>query len=240
MKKPLLAILFIVSLTLLSHAQGKFEIGAHYSSWGTTMVIVDPKAHITDAFNAYDGPIKLDPHGHNYGFGLRFFPGGQQGSFSIGFSYERNYFKADLTGSYTGTITGGTVTRTGNGKIDLTPHSFNMDFRWEIVPRAKIHPYIGIGLGVGPLNGDVTFTTVTKTERGGSSTTATEKEILTLKEAIDKIEAKQGKDIYFLNFFPILHLNLGLRAKVSDNIYALGEVAIYDGFILRGGLAYRF
>ena len=240
MKKLLPTILSIVSLTLLSNAQGKFEIGAHYSSWGTNMVIADPEDYISDAFNAYDGPIKLDPHGYNYGFELRLFPGGKQGSFSIGVSYERNYFRADLSGSYTGTIADGTVTKTGNGKIDLTPHSFNMDLRWEIIPRSKIHPYVGIGFGAGPLNGEVTFTTVTKTERGGSSTTETETETLTLKEAIEKIEAEQGEDLYFINFFPIIHLNLGLRAEILDNTYFLGEVALYDGFILRGGLAFRF
>jgi len=240
MKKLFLTILFIVSLTLLSNAQGKLEIGTHYSSWGTGYVIVDPEAYVSDAFNAYDGSIKLDPHGHNFGFEARFFPGGKQGSFSIGISYERNYFKADLSGSYTETIVGGTVTKTGNGKIDLTPHSFNMDFRWEIIPRSRVHPYIGIGFGVGPLNGDVTFTTVTETDIGGSITTETETEILTLKEAIENIEVVQGKDLYIINFFPIIHMNLGLRGEITDNIYLLGEVAIYDGFIIRGGLAYRF
>jgi hypothetical protein len=240
MKKLLLTILLIGSLTLLSNAQGKLEVGVHYSSWGSGLVIAYPEDNITDAFNAYGGPIELDPHGHNYGFELRFFPGGKQGSFSIGISYERNYFKADLSGSYTETIAGGTVTKTGNGKIDLTPHSFNMDLRWEIIPHSKVHPYLGIGFGVGPLNGNVTLTTITKTEMNGSSTTQTETERLTLKEAIENIEAKQGKDLYFLNFFPIVHLNLGLRAEVTENIYLLGEVALYDGIIARGGLAYRF
>ncbi len=240
MKKLLLTILFISSLTLVSNAQGKWEIGAHYSSWGTDFVIVNLEDDLPDAFQAYAGQIKLDPHGHNFGLGLRFFPAGKHGSFSIGVSYERNYFKADLSGSYTETIVGGTVTKTGNGKIDLTPHSFNVDFRWEIIPRSSVHPYLGIGFGAGPLNGNVAFTTVTKTVIGGSTTTSTETETLTLKEVIEKIEAEQDKDLFFINFFPIFHLNFGLRGQIADNIYALGEIALYDGFILRGGLAYRF
>lgn len=240
MKKLIFGTIFVLSFTFLSNAQGKFEIGAHYSFWGTSMVIVNPEAYLADAFDRYDGPIELDPHGHNYGFEIRFFPGGHQGSFSIGISYERNYFKADLSGSYMETITGGTVTKTGNGKIALTPHSFNMDFRWELFPRSNIHPYLGFGFGAGPLKGEVVFTTVTETEEGGSSNTETETETLTLKEAIAKIEATRGKDLYPVNFVPLVHLNLGLRAEISENIYFLGEVAIYDGFILRGGLAYRF
>jgi len=35
-------------------------------------------------------------------------------------------------------------------------------------------------------------------------------------------------------------MNLGIRGEIVDNVYLLGEVAIYDGFIIRGGLAYRF
>jgi hypothetical protein len=240
MKKLLLIILFIVSLTFLSYAQGQWEIGAHYSSWSTGFVVSDPEDYASDAFDEYDGPIKFDPHGHNFGFGIRFFPAGKQGSFSIGFSYERNYFKADLSGSYKETVVGGTVTKTGSGKADLTPHSFNLDFRWDIFPSSRVHPYLGIGFGVGPLNGDITYTTITETDINGSVTTKTVTEKLTLKEAIEKIDAEQDEDLYLISFFPIVHLNLGVRGEIVDSVYLLGEVAFYDGFIIRGGLAYRF
>ncbi len=240
MKKFPLTILWVVSFTLLSNAQGKLEIGAHYSSWGTDLVIIDPEGYIPDAFQAYDGPIELDPHGHNYGIELRYFPRRKPGSFSIGISYERNYFKADLSGSYTEIVSGGTITKTGNGKVDIIPHSFNVDIRWEVFPRLRLHPYVGIGFGAGPLNGNVSFTTVTETIIDGSTTTSTETETLTLKEAIENIESEQGKNLYMIGFFPIFHLNFGLRGEIRENIFALGEVAFYDGFILRGGLAYRF
>ncbi len=98
MKKLLLTILFIVSLTFLSHAQGKWEIGTHYSCWGKGFVVSNPEDYVSAVFDEFDGPIGFDPHGHNFGFELRFFPAGKQGSFSIGFSYERNFFKADLSG----------------------------------------------------------------------------------------------------------------------------------------------
>ncbi len=240
MKKLLLTIFFIGSLSFLANAQGQWEVGAHYSGWGTGIVVSDPEEYVSDAFDEYDGPITFDPHGHNFGFMLRFFPAGKQGSFSIGFSYERNYFKADLSGSYTETVAGGTVNKTGSGKVDLSPHSFNLDFRWDIYPSSKVHPYVGIGFGVGPLNGDITFTTTTETNINGSITIETVTEELTLKEAIKKIEEKQDENLYLVNFFPIVHLNLGLRGEIVDSVYLLGEVAFYDGFILRGGLAYRF
>jgi hypothetical protein len=103
-----------------------------------------------------------------------------------------------------------------------------------------VHPYVGIGLGAGPLEGDVTFTTVTETNQGGSVTTGTVTEEMTLKEAIKKIEESQGKDLYPVNFFPIFYLNLGIRGQIVDGVYLLGEVALYDGTTVRGGLAYRF
>ena len=84
MKKPLLIILFIVSLTLASYAQGQWEIGIHYATWGTSYFGVDTEDNIPDAFESYSGSLKFDPHGHNYGIGIRFFPGGKHGSFSLG------------------------------------------------------------------------------------------------------------------------------------------------------------
>ncbi len=65
-------------------------------------------------------------------------------------------------------------------------------------------------------------------------------EELTLKEAIEKIDEARDEKLYLINFFPIIHLSLGVRGEIVDSVYLLGEVAFYDGVILRGGLAYRF
>ena len=234
MKKLLLTILFIVSLTLASYAQGQWEIGIHYSTWGTGYFAVDTEDNIPDAFNSYSGSLKFDPHGHNYGIEIRFVPGGKHGSFSLGISYDRNYFNADISGSYSE----GGNTITGAGDIKLTPHSFNLDFRWDIIPRSRVHPYIGFGFGAGPLNGTAALTTVTKNDNTGAKTTQTE--TLTLREAIKNIEEKNDVNLSFIGVFPIVYLNLGLRAEIVDRIYVLGEIAFYDGFIARGGISYRF
>lgn len=244
MKKILLATLCILSLSLLSIAQENWEFSTHYSYWGMGYFIANPENDVSDAFDAYDGPIEFETYGHNFGFTLRFFPGGKQGSFSLGFSYERNYFKADIKGSYSEAITNGAITKAGSGYIDLTPHSFNLDVRWEILPNSRLHPYAGIGVGVGPQRGNIVFTTVTDTKIGGVITSETETEELTLKEAIKKIERAQEKDededYYMVDFFPIVYLNLGLRAEVARNFYLMGEIAVYDGFIARAGVAFRF
>jgi hypothetical protein len=132
------------------------------------------------------------------------------------------------------------VAKRGRGRMESTPHSFNLDFRWEIFPRSKVHPYIGIGFGAGPLDGAITFTTVTETDQSGSISTRTATEKMTLKDAIRRIEEKQGKKLYPINFFPIFHLSLGVRGEIVDRVYLLGEAALYDGTIVRGGFAYRF
>jgi hypothetical protein len=244
MKKLFLTILCITSLSIFSKAQENWEFGIHYSHWGMGYFIVSPENDATDAFDAYDGPIKFDTYGRNYGFSLRYFPGGKQGSFSVGFSYERNYFNANISGSYSESIQNGTIVRTGAGTIDLRPHSFNVDVRWEIFPKSLFHPYVGFGVGIGPQRGNIVFTTDTVTTIGGVIISETETEELTLKEAIQKIERaqerEQDEDYYMVDFFPILYLSLGLRAEVARNIYLTGEVAVYDGFIARAGVAFRF
>lgn len=244
MKKLVFITLCVLSIAFSSHAQENWEFGIHYSNWGMGYFIVEPEDDASDVFDAYDGPIEFDTKGHNFGFSVRFFPGGKQGSFSVGFSYERNYFNADISGSYSEEIEGGTVTKTGSGYVDLTPHSFNLDVRWEIIPTSKVHPYVGIGIGAGPQTGNIVFTTVTDTQINGSVHTEIETEELSLKEAIKKIEqereGEEDEDYYMVDFFPILYLNFGLRAELAKNFYLLGEIAIYDGFIARGGLAFRF
>ncbi len=234
MKKPILTILFIAFLALASYAQPAWEIGIHYSIWGNSHFGVDPNSEIPDAFMSYNGSLNYDPHGHNYGIELRFIPGGKHGSFSMGISYERNYFNADLSGSYS--ENGNTVT--GTGSIKLVPHSFNLDFRWEFLRESRIHPFLGFGFGIGPLKGTATLTTITKNNATGATTTQTES--LTLREAIKNIEAKNDLNLSFIGAFPIAYLNLGLRAEIVDNISASGEIAFYDGFIARGRISYRF
>lgn len=227
-------------ITFASIAQKNWEFGVHTSVWGMGYFIVSPEDDASGALDAYDGPIEFDTHGYNYGVSVRFFPSGKEGSFSVGFSYQRNYFNADLNGSYSEPIENGTVTKTGSGYVELRPHSFNLDVRWEIIPSSILHPYAGMGFGIGPQNGNIVFTTITETDKGGSITTEKVTEELTLKEAIKKIEQGRDGDYFMVGFFPIIYLSLGLRAEVFRDFYLLGELAIYNGFTARAGLAFRY
>lgn len=68
----------------------------------------------------------------------------------------------------------------------------------------------------------------------------TQTETLTLREAIKNIEENNDVNLSFIDAFPIVYIDFGLRAEIVDSICLLGEIAFYDGFIARGGISYRF
>jgi opacity protein-like surface antigen len=223
-------------------AKGNWEIGLHYSYWTLNVATSFFENNFTPDIEDYDpdkGRLNFDSSGSNYGIAVRFFPGGKNGGFSIGISYERNNFYLDFEGSYSDTNDDGDpYDATASGSMDLFPHSFNLTFRWELWPSKNIHPFIGIGLGAGLLEGDVQYQSQTVTYRPGGTDVDTTSETMTLKEALDELE-DEG-DGFPLGFFPIIHIHLGVRGEVISNVYLLGEIALYNGFIFRAGLAYRF
>ncbi|MCK4765255.1 MAG: hypothetical protein KAW12_23850 [Candidatus Aminicenantes bacterium] len=235
MKKiSILAILFLVTISLIYPApKGQWEVGFHYSYWSVN-IIADPlEEAMEDSIEGFDpakGSLDFESNGNNYGFEVRFFPGGKQGSFSLGLSYERNNFKGELSGSYQ--EQGGEVR--AEGFFDLRPHSFNLSLRWDLWPSARVHPYLGLGFGIGPLDGLLSSRIITTFPDG--TVIAEDVEEKTLEEVLN--EAEDGG--FSLSFFPIIHLHFGLRGEIVDNLFLLAEFALYDGLILRGGVSYRF
>lgn len=243
MRKHILLLILTVILAIQGFPQGKWEVGIHYSRWSINVAKSFIEDNFTDAFENFDpdkGALDFDSNGNNYGIEVRFFPGGKNGAFSIGLSYERNNFKGTLSGSYEEQDNfGNRAVVTGDGSFEMNPHSFNFSLRWDLFPAARLHPYIGLGFGIGPLDGTLFMKTTTTTYIGGQTLTDIEYEELSLKEAIEEIEQDEGED-FPVNFFPIVYLHLGIRGEIVPNIYLMGEVAIYDGIIFRGGLALRF
>ncbi|MGE5340544.1 MAG: hypothetical protein ACM3SY_03595 [Candidatus Omnitrophota bacterium] len=238
--KKLLVLMFVFAvISVFAHAEsGYVEIGGHYSYWNIDVIGKLVSENAVPDFDYYDpakGKLNFKSEGNNYGVELRFFPGGKKGSFSIGFSYERNNFKAKLDGSYTETDNlGRQGTATVTGTMDLVPHSFNVNLRWEIAPAAFIHPYFGIGFGFGKLEG--AFTAHSSLAVTGQPIQESN-ETLTLREALDKLK-EEGNEFPF-KFFPIVQVQLGLRIQILPGVYALAEGAVYDGLTIRGGLSFR-
>ena len=252
--------------------QGKWEFGFHYSRWSLNLikpyvedslndtVASDLKDKILDDIRAdyptlmergYSQRAVFDSSGDNYGAEVRYYPGGDNGSFSLGFSVERSTMKVgvpeisstlDLEESashVTGTFTGN-----ASGEFLLKPLSFHMSLRWDIFPSAGLHPYVTFGVGASTARAIDKATY--KYEYAGSlnapngqSRQYADSESKTLRQLIDEEKAK-GEDSFLpVNFVPFIQLNIGLKGRLTENIHILMDAGVWDGFLIRAGLAFR-
>lgn len=242
MKKIAFIMILMLVLTINSYPTGKWEIGTHYSFWSLDLMKSEIEKNFDPDLELYDpekGNFKFDSNGNNLGLDIRYFPGGENGSFSIGVSYERNNFKAKINGAYSDhDDLGNHLEAEAKGTMNVYPHSFNLSVRWDLWPSSRVHPYIGIGFGIGALNGSFKADTKATLYYNGTTQTETAHEEKTLKQVLDEME--DDGDEYPLSFIPIVQIQFGLRGEIINNLYLLGEVAVYDGIIFRSGIAYRF
>jgi hypothetical protein len=218
---------------------GIIEFGVHYSSWNINLLsglIEDLMIPDIKDYDEDKGEFNFDSSGNNLGFEIRIFPGGKNGAFSLGLSYERNNFNGTITGHYTEIMGKSIINATLKGDINLFPHSFNLNLRWDLFAGAKFHPYIGFGIGIGAMNGTIIYKgSVKTTYKNLTFDIDVIDEEYTLKELL-----KEGDNKIPINFIPILQFQFGFRYELVDKVYILVEAAVYDGIIFRGGLAYRF
>lgn len=267
---PALFFLFMILAPVLS-AQGHFEFGFHYSRWNINILrgIIEEgissalETDLKDKFLedlredrpgleevSYSQEVSFDSGGDNYGFEIRWYPGGQNGSFSLGLSVEKTTMKIslpevsaglDLTDTDTGKSA--SFAAAADGEFLIKPLSFHLSFRWDIVPSAFIHPYITFGLGMaggGALEqaevtysytGDLTITGESPEHYEGGETKS-------IKELKDELEA-EGESFFLPGFVPFIQLNLGLKGKLNENLHILVDAGIWNGFLIRGGIALR-
>lgn len=243
MKRVLVLATLCFMFFVPSEAKGQWEIGVHYSYWTIDMIAPIVEDSLVPDLEFYDpekGTLSFDSDGNNYGLELRFFPAGKNGSFSIGISYERNNFKAGINGAYDDfDDEGNKVSATASGSMEMLPHSFNFNVRWDLWPKARFHPYFGFGFGIGPQNGTFSYHSKMVTTVGGVDIIEESDESWTFDELITEYEEEEGEN-FPVSIFPIIHIQFGVRGKIVENVYLLAEVAVYDGLIFRGGIAYRF
>lgn len=246
---------------------GHFEIGIHYGAWSINLIkslieegIGDALAtEIKDAIlediqavhpwateQSYEQDVNVDSSGENYGLEVRWYPKGTGGSFSLGLSVEKstmNVSVPDVTARYV--ATDGSVFD-GNARADfeIKPLSFHLNFRWDIKPAWRIRPYITFGFGI------ASGTYIDEAEMnysysgilnipGEASETVQETDSTTLGELKDELEA-EGDEFVIPGVLPFFQLNIGVKGEITSNIYILLDVGIWDGFLLRGGVAIRF
>jgi len=261
-----------LTITLSTHllARGEWEIGFHYGRWSLNLLapLIEEKAgdlledNLRDEMlnkirekypyihaTSYTQTIEFDSTGSNFGGEIRYYPSGNQGSFSIGLGVEKSslqcsfpkvdvimQLESDLNPAQKGDF----VARATAAQFNISPLSYHFNVRWDIAPQALIHPYITLGAGFFTI-GDLEKGRVilgysgTLTVTGIGQETISDAYEKTVKEALEESE-----DVNLPSVLPILQLNVGLKAMISENIHLLIDFGIWDGFLLRGGVGIRF
>jgi len=258
--------LLLVGLHSNLSGQGHFELSFHYGMWTLDLLGNTIENAISDALETevkdtileeikedypelmdpiYSQSLDFDSGGSNYGFEIRWYPGGQDGSFSLGFSLERTKMEVELTEIASGMNfdDGSTFEGSATGDVILTPLTFHLSVRWDIMARSPIHPYITIGLGAATFSSieedKVSYSWEGELDVPGDPLTTYEgEEIRTIREIQDELE-EEDEDFLPLSVLPFIQLNLGLKGKITENIHLMVDAGIWNGFILRGGIALR-
>lgn len=252
-------------------AQGHFEFNLHYGRWSMNLlrpIIEDMlnealEEHLKKNFlediqadhpelveKAYSQQVRFDSSGANYGLELRWYPGGENGSFSLGLAVEKTSMKVGLpevSAAYEleETLSHQKADFAGraSGEFLIKPLSFHLNFRWDIIPSSPVHPFLTFGVGASggsaleqstlSYSYEGTLRITGKPDEGYSGG-----ETKTLQELKSEREA-EGEDFALPGFFPFIQLDIGLKARLTRNLHLLVAAGIWDGFLLRGGLSLR-
>ncbi|MFQ6082378.1 MAG: hypothetical protein ACE5WD_03355 [Candidatus Aminicenantia bacterium] len=243
-----LIVSFILILAQNLSAKGKWEFGVHYSTWSIDILrsmveniagegienelkdqILEDHPDLIEV--SYSQDINFDSTGNNYGFEVRFYPGGEKGSFSLGFSIEKTKMELSLDGKVKDEFENGSyVDLEAEGKFLMEPLSYNLSFRWDIKPSWRVRPYITFGFGIAPISGNLSYSAIGQFFNAEESKLESE----THSEEKDLKDLKEGPPI-----IPIIQLNLGIKGEITKGLYLLIDAGIWNGFLLRGGIAYR-
>ncbi|MCX7973084.1 MAG: hypothetical protein N3B16_01095 [Candidatus Aminicenantes bacterium] len=273
--KVLATFLFIISFLSLASAsasaQGHFEFNFHYGRWSINLLRPIIENMLNDALEnhlkknflediqanhpelaekAYSQNVRFDSSGDNYGVELRWYPGGENGSFSLGLAVEKTTMKVGLPELSADLELENTINKKianfsgkASGEFLIKPLSFHLSFRWDIFPSSPVHPLITFGVGASG-GSALEQSTLTYNYQGRLKITGEPEESYSggdtksLKQLKDEREA-EGNNFPLPGFFPFVQLDLGLKVKVSRNFHLWLTGGIWDGFLVRGGLSLR-
>lgn len=183
----------------------------------------------------YTQTLVFDSEGTNFGIELRYYPHGQEGAFSFGFSVEKTTMRVSVDGDVKQEFVDGTHAQVeAFGSLEISPWTTNISLRWDLRPTWRVTPYAVIGLGLGNLVGEMSYNYTGHYRWSGPDETIEDSETKTLKEAEEEV------DFNIPNIFVILQTHLGVRIRVVDHFHLRLETGLWDGLLFRGGLAYRF
>ena len=139
-----------------------------------------------------------------------------------------------MTGSAKQTFTNGATAEVeATAALETAPFSTNFGFRWEI-GRGRLRPFVTLGFGFASFDGTAAYSYSGSYQYGSIQDTIGEEETKTFDELSEDIDFAIPKNII------IFQLGLGLKLDVDQGLSLLAEAGIWDGLLLRGGLAYRF
>lgn len=235
--------------------EGKIEIGVHYSIWSINLIknwfeedlnkrigreIRDEVyRHLRDSYpmfnTTYNHELAFDSEGHNLGLGIRFYPKGREGAFSLGFSIEQNRMYAIVQGTVNQNFSDGSYAEVvSEWFIEMKPILTNISFRWDMFPSFPVCPYLTLGVGFGAMNADFGYNYQGVYTWSGGQEQVSDEVQKSYKEWEEEI------DFNIPNIFPLLHTGLGLRLQLFPFIGINAEASFWNGFILRVGTALRF
>jgi len=263
--------LFLAGAPALMAQGGHFELSGHYGRWSLNLLGNTAEKLINDAIDtelqdriletiqedypsltltAYEQAIEFDSSGDDFGASFRWYPRGHRGSFSLGVSVEKSTFRVLPTATAhmdlqdTGTLETATFDGTADASAVIKATSFLLTFRWDIIPRAVVHPYITFGGGISTSKAldDSTVAYAYSGLLAGStipSQTVEGSESKTLRELRDEALADEDNDFPIPNFIPFLQLNLGLKVRLMKGIHLFVDAGVFNGFMASGGIAIR-
>jgi len=235
---------------------GHWEINGHYSSWSINFIETLFEDALTDKLGKeiqdeivkksgtiqaglvklnYTQNLAFDSGGSSYGFEIRYFSRGRSGTFSLGLAFEKTDIKLSLDGTARQEFTSGAVASADvKSNIVTSPFSTHINFRWEVGSNARITPYFVAGFGFAPLKGTFSYTYSGTYHKGDL--------IQPIADSKEKTLGELSQDIDFKipELLVILQLHFGVKAQLYQGLSLIGEAGFWDGFVFRGGLAYRF
>ena len=251
----------IPTVAAIERPGGHFEVAAHVSSWSINLIKGLFESSVVDKFSVemrkvmtddlhhkyshfslvplsdqFEQNLTLDSSGPNYGLEVRYYSKGWAGSFSVGLSFEQTSMKLAITGTVMQNYKdGSSATADVVGSATASVFSTNLSFRWDILPSSRVTPYFVLGLGWAPFKADVTETY-----------TGTFHPISGSEESIEGTTVKSVADIGADNNFTvpdaifIVHLGFGIKVNIVYGLSGMAEAGLWDGFLLRFSVGYRF
>jgi hypothetical protein len=267
----LIAAFLLAGAPALTAQGGHFEFSGHYGRWSLNPLGTTAEKLINDAIDTelqdriletiredypnltlagYEQAIAFDSSGDDFRAGFRWYPRGHCGSFSLGVSVGKSTFKVLPTATAhmdlqdTGTLATATFDGAAEARAVIKATSFLLTFRWDIIPRAVVHPYITFGGGISASKA-LDDSTVAYTYNGQLSGSAIPAETVegsetkTLRELRDEALEDEDNDVPIPNFIPFLQLNLGLKVRLMKNIHLFVDAGVFNGLMASGGVAIR-